>query len=123
MEAQPGGNVSGSTSADAERAGTAMRRPYVSVMTVVWVAAVVGALFTGMAIQQEIDRPISIGHTRAAVRSKKSVRYVSTEIVQFRDGSKWQRFDPDEPANDEAAAGLGTNSVSSSRPRLQGKLP
>ncbi len=122
MDVQPGGNTGEPNGADAQRAGRSMRVPYVAAMTVVWLAAVVGALFTGMAIQQELDRPVPIGHIRAAVRSKKSVRYVSTEIVQFRDGSKWQRCDADAsvagaPADPEA------HSVSASRPRLPGKLP
>src|SRR5215469_17225263 len=73
-----------------------------------------GCLFVGMAIQQQLDRPVPVGHTRAEVHSHKSIQYVWMEIVRLRDGTEWQRFDPDWLLLDDGA----DKSVPGSAPHL-----
>jgi hypothetical protein len=87
-----------------------------------WLVVAVGALFAGMAIQRQLDRPVPVGRARAEVHSKNSIRYVWMEIVRLPDGTEWQRLEPDGAPADEAAD-PGANSVSSSRSHLRVKLP
>ena len=99
-----------------------MHSPYVRWKALFWFPVVAGAVFAGMAIQRQRDRPVPVGRARAEVHSKNSIRHVWMEIVRLPDGSEWQRLDPDAPA-DQAADQPGANSVSSSPPHLHVRLP
>lgn len=104
--------------AGAEGAAPVTPRPHFGLKTLFWLAAVVGALFAGMAIQQQLDRPVPVGRTRAELRTKNSVQYVWMEMVRLRDGTEWQRLDPDGPLPDQLAEAPGDRSVAPSPPHL-----
>jgi hypothetical protein len=87
------------------------------IKALLWLVTVVGALIAGMAIQWQIDMPVPVGHARAEVHSHKSIEYVWMELVRLRDGSVWQRCNPDWPLPDEAD-GAGAKSGRPSAPHL-----
>lgn len=91
---------------------TEYRRYRFAVKGALWLTSVAGAFFAGMVIEQQLDRPVLVGHTLAEVHSGKNIQYITMDVVRLRDGSKWQGVEPNGPLSiettDVAMSALGS---------------
>lgn len=64
-----------------------MPRPQFSLKTLLWLTITVGAVFGGMAIQRQLDKP-AIRRTRMSVMDDEA-EWLETMVT--RDGTEWHR--------------------------------
>lgn len=68
-----------------------MRRPQFSLKTLLWLMAVVAALFGGMALQRKLDEPEWVYKSPPTNQPVLGGEY-RVEIMKLRDGSEWIRM-------------------------------